>query len=80
MDYQSKDSTSTGMEKVLDKLYAVIEDEWKKMDPAKLWVISEHKINIANQVIAEGGGKLKKECHGGARRAYLDALEATRAK
>ena len=37
-------------------------------------------FNIAKQVIAEGGGKLKKECHGGARRAYLDALEATRAK
>ena len=60
MDYQARDSTSTGMEKVLNKLYAVIEDEWKKMDPAKLWVISEHKINIANQVIVEGGGKLKK--------------------
>ena len=38
---ESRDSTSTGMEKVLDKLYAVIEDEWKKMDPAKLWVISD---------------------------------------
>ena len=36
MEYQSADSSSTGMEKVLDKLYAVIEDEWKKMDPAKL--------------------------------------------
>ena len=25
--------------------------EWNKMDPAKLWVISEHKIAIAEQVI-----------------------------
>ena len=51
-----------------------------KMDPAKLWVISEHKINIANQVIKEGGGKLKKEYHGGARKAYGEAKKATRAK
>ncbi|MDA8539142.1 hypothetical protein N9K47_00190 [bacterium] len=34
------------------------------MDPAKLWVISERKINIANQVIAALGDKLRKECHG----------------
>ena len=80
MDYQTKDSEGSGMEKILDKLWAVILDEWNKMDPAKLWVISEHKINIANQVIKEGGGKLKKECHGGARKAYGEAKKATRAK
>ena len=37
MDYQTKDSEGSGMEKILDKLWAVILDEWNKMDPAKLW-------------------------------------------
>jgi hypothetical protein len=80
MDYATTDSSSTGMEKILDRLWAVVQDEWKKMDPAKLWVISEHKINIARQVVAAEGKKLRKEAHSGARKAYIKAKEAARAK
>ena len=78
--YATTDSSSTGMEKILDRLWAVVQDEWKKMDPAKLWVISEHKINIARQVVAAEGKKLRKEAHSGARKAYIKAKEAARAK
>ena len=50
------------------------------MDPGKLYSISEHKIDIAHQVIREGGKKIKKEVHGGARLRRDAALEAARKK
>ena len=37
------------------------------MHPAKLFSISEHKYDIAKQVIRNGGKGIMKECHGGAR-------------
>ena len=47
---------------------------------AKLYCIVEHKIDIAKQVIKEGGMKIKKEAHGGARKRTEAAIEAKRAK
>ena len=41
----------------------VILDEWNKMDPSSS-TIAEHKIDIAKQVIKEGGMKIKKEAYG----------------
>ena len=70
----------TTREKILDQLWAVILDEWNKMDPAKLYCIAEHKKDIAEQVIKEKGMKLKKEPHGGARKRTAAAIEAARAK
>ena len=50
------------------------------IDPAKLYCIAEHKVDIAEQVKKAGGKKLKKEAHGGARRRTEAAIEASRAK
>lgn len=56
-----------------------MEEEFWKIPPAKLFSIFEHKVDIAKQVIAEGGMKLKKECHGGARKRTIAAILAKRA-
>ena len=37
----------TTQEVILNKLWEVIQDEWKKIDPAKLYCIAEHKVDIA---------------------------------
>ena len=48
----------------------------RKIDPAKLYCISEHQIDIAKQVKRAGGRKLKIEAHGGARRRTAKDIEA----
>ena len=53
---------------------------WRKMDPAKLYSISEHKYDIAKQVIRAGGKPILKECHAGARKRTNDAIKAARKK
>jgi hypothetical protein len=63
-----------------DALWEVIQDEWRKMDPAKLYSISEHKYDIAKQVICAGGKPILKECHAGARKRTNDAIKAARKK
>eukprot|EP01047_Picozoa_sp_COSAG01_P069682 COSAG01_NODE_10374_length_2182_cov_2.667787_1_plen_95_part_00 len=63
----------------LNKLWAIIEDEFWKIPPAKLYCIFEHKVDIARQVIREGGRKLKIECHGGARKRTELAIAASAA-
>ena len=63
-----------------DRLWEVIQEEWREMDPAKLYSISEHKYDIAKQVIREGGKPILKECHGGARKRTNDAIKAARKK
>jgi hypothetical protein len=63
-----------------DALWEVIQDEWRKMDPAKLYSISEHKYDIAKQVIRAGGKPILKECHAGARKRTNDAIKAARKK
>ena len=55
---------------------ATIEDEFWKIPPAKLYCIFEQKVDIARQVIREGGRKLKVECHGGARKRTEAAIAA----
>ena len=70
----------TTQEVILNKLWEVIQDEWKKIDPAKLYCIAEHKVDIAEQVKKAGGKKLKKEAHGGARRRTEAAIKAAAAK
>jgi len=59
----------TTQDVILNRLWDVIQDEWDKIDPAKLYCIAEHKKDIAEQVKKAGGKKLKKEAHGGARGA-----------
>ena len=61
--------------------WEVILEEWRNMDPAKLFSISEHKYDIAKQVIQvirNGGKGIMKECHGGARKRT--AMKILRAK
>ena len=47
--------------------------------PEKIFSIFEHKKDIAEQVIREKGFKLKKECHGGARKRTKTQILAKRA-
>ena len=63
-----------------DKLWEVIQEEWRNIDPAKLYSISEHKLDIANQVIRAKGKKIKVEDHGGARNRRNEAVEKARKK
>ena len=70
----------TTQDVILNRLWDVIQDEWDKIDPAKLSCIAEHKKDIAEQVIKEKGMKLKKEARGGARKRTAAAIEAARAK
>ena len=55
-------------EEALNKLWAVIKEEWDKLDPEKLYSISEHRLNVAKEVIKREGQPLLKEPHGGARK------------
>ena len=48
----------------------------RKIDPAKLYCINEHQMDIAKQVKRAGGRKLKIEAHGGARRRTAKDIEA----
>ena len=66
-------------DKLLDKLYEVIEEEFWAIPPEKIYSIFEHKIDICKQIIKEKGYKLKKECHGGARKRTRDAINAKKA-
>ena len=67
------------MDELLNKLYEVIEEEFWKIPPEKIFSIFEHKKDIAEQVIREKGFKLKKECHGGARKRTKAQILAKRA-
>ena len=64
---------------VLDHLWAVIEEEFGRVDPKVLYVIAEHKLDIAKQTKAIGGAKLKKEAHGGAHKRTKDDIAAAKA-
>ena len=55
------------------------EEEFWKIPPEKIFSIFEHKKDIAEQVIREKGFKLKKECHGGARKRTKTQILAKRA-
>ena len=67
------------MDDLLTKIYEVVEEEFWKIPPEKIFSIFEHKVDIARQVITEGGMKLKKEVHGGARKRTVAAILAKRA-
>ena len=43
-----------------------------------LYVIAEHKLDIAKQIKAIGGAKLKKEAHRGVRKWTKDDIVATK--
>ena len=66
----------TDQQTCFDLLWGIIEEEFWKLDPAKLYCISEHQIDIAKQVKRVGGRKLKIEAHGGARRRTAKDIEA----
>ena len=57
-------------EDALNKLWAVTKEEWTwdNLDPEKLYSISEHRLNVAEEVIRCEGQPLLKEPHGGARK------------
>lgn len=63
-----------------DKLWEVIQEEWRNMDPAKIYSISEHKYNIAKQVIDAKGKKITVERHGGARQKRDKDIRRARKK
>ena len=63
---------------LLDHLWAVIEECFWRIDPDVLYVIAEHKFDIAKQIKAIGGAKLKKEAHGGARKRTKDNIAAAK--
>ena len=50
------------------------------MDPAKLFSISEHKYDIAKQVIRNRGQGIMKECHGGARKRTKMKIQRAKKK
>ena len=54
--------------------------DWENMDPAKLYSISEHQLDVAEEVKKRGGRHLLKMPHGGARKRTADAIEAARKK
>ena len=58
---------------------AVVEEEFWRMDPAKLYAVFEHKLDIAQQVIDVQGAQLRKERHGGARKRTWAAIFAASA-
>lgn len=64
----------------LDLLYEIIEEEFMNMDPAGLYSIAEHKVDICRQIVARNGKKVKKEDHGGARRRTRQAIAAAKAQ
>jgi hypothetical protein len=64
---------------LLDHLWAVIEEEFYLIDPEVLYVIAEHKLDIAKQIKACGGARLLKEVHGGACKRTKDDIAAAKA-
>ena len=50
------------------------------MDPAKLYSISEHQLDVAEEVKRRKGKHLLKQPHGGAGARTRDAIEAARKK
>ena len=63
----------------------MIQEEWETgrtwtHDPAKLYSISEHQLDVAEEVKKRGGRHLLKMPHGGARKRTADAIEAARKK
>ena len=64
---------------LLDHLWAVIEEEFYLIDPEVLYVIAEHKLDIAKQIKACGGAWPMKEVHGGARKRTKDDIAAAKA-
>jgi hypothetical protein len=65
--------------KLLHHLWAVFEEGFWRIDPEVLYVIAEHKLDIAKQTKAIGGAKLKKEAHGGAHKRTKDDIAAAKA-
>ena len=63
----------------LDKLWAVIKEEWDNLDPEKLYSIAEHRLNVAQEVIDRKGQRILKEPHGGARKKTKRDLAAAAA-
>ena len=63
-----------------DHLWKVVQEEWANMDPAKLYSISEHQLDVAEEVKRRGGQHLLKQPHGGATKRTADAIEAARKK
>jgi transposase len=63
-------------EELLDKLWECIFDEWKNLSPETLFSIAEHKVDVAECVIANNGAKMNKEPHGNARKRTKLAIEA----
>ena len=64
---------------LLDHLWAVIEEVFYLIGPEVLYVIAEHKLDIAKQIKACGGAWLLKEVHGGARKRTKDNIAAAKA-
>ena len=50
------------------------------MDPAKLYSISEHQLDVAREVERRGGRHILKQPHGGARARTSADIEAARKK
>ena len=57
----------------------MIEKAYWAMDPAKLWVIFEHKQAICSAILAADGKALGKDPHSGARERLHAALLAAKA-
>ena len=64
---------------LLDKLWAVIKEEWDAMDPTGLFTIAEHKIDVARAVVDADGRKIHKEPHGGARKRTQEKIAKSKA-
>ena len=60
-------------------VWAVVEAEFWRMDPTKLYAVFEHKLDIAQQVIDVQGAQLRKERHGGAHKRTWAAIFAASA-
>ena len=63
-------------EELLDKLWECIVDEWKNLTSEALFSIAEHKVDVAECIIANNGAKMKQEPHGSARKRTKFAIEA----
>ena len=55
-----------------------IEEEFWKIDPALIYSIFEHKVDMAKEIVRLGGDKVKKQPHAGARRRTKLAVEKAR--
>ena len=55
-------------------------DAWNELSPEDLYSIAEHKVDVAKAAVANNGGQLRKEPHGGARKRTKAVIEAARAR